>query len=267
MTDPVAACLEALADFGREPGRAAWLEVRTEQATWSGGRDADEGFPAASLLKLPLAMTAEAALRNAGTQHSVVVADLLDPADVSVLWSLMPDHRLDVVEIMRLMLATSDNACARYLLDRTTIADIAGTIAAAGCTATDVTVLEDEHSHPTLAGTTTARDAVALLKAACDAARYPVTAFALTHSVRNSRIPLGATGEDVIVAHKTGTLRGVAHDVAIIRGDGGELLAAFLTDEQHDLLVTGYEMGICTRRVLQAWEISARQTTSAVAQP
>jgi len=37
---------------------------------------------------------------------------------------------------------------------------------------------------------------------------------------------------------------------------------AFLTEHQHDTLVTGYEMGICTRGLLQAWGLAVRRTRS-----
>jgi hypothetical protein len=38
--------------------------------------------------------------------------------------------------------------------------------------------------------------------------------------------------------------------------------SAFLTEEQPDPLVTGYEMGLCTRRILDAWGLGARTSRS-----
>ena len=98
--------------------------------------------------------------------------------------------------------------------------------------------------------------------ASTDAARNPLTAAALHNTIRSSRIPLGADGLDVRLAHKTGSLAGVAHDVANIDCVHGTLSLAFLTEDQHDTLVSGYEMGICTRGLLQAWGLAVRRSRS-----
>ncbi|WP_367116324.1 serine hydrolase [uncultured Lamprocystis sp.] len=103
-----------------------------------------------------------------------------------------------------------------------------------------------------------------MLRAAADSARYPCTANALRRSIRNSRIPLGANDLDVQILHKTGSLTGVAHDVALLECVEGRVWAAFLTEQQHDTLITGYAMGICTRHVLQAWGLAVQRTSSAV---
>lgn len=113
-----------------------------------------------------------------------------------------------------------------------------------------------------LAGFTTARDALRLLEASADAPAWPLTANALRNNVRDSRIPLGATDLDIAIAHKTGSLPGIAHDVAVVECAGGRLAIAFLTEAQHDTLVAGYEMGVCTRAVLEAWGLGARATRS-----
>jgi hypothetical protein len=101
-----------------------------------------------------------------------------------------------------------------------------------------------------------------LVGVSTDAPRYPLAAHALQHTVRNSRIPLGADGLDVRIAHKTGGLAGVANDAAMLECDGGTLWLAFLTEKHHDTLVSGYEMGICTRGLLQAWGLAVRHSRS-----
>ena len=57
-------------------------------------------------------------------------------------------------------------------------------------------------------------------------------------------------------------IAGVANDVAVINCAGGTVWIAFLAEAQHDTLVTGYEMGICTRELLDAWGLGARGTRS-----
>lgn len=250
---------QILAQFAREPGRAVHAVVQTPVLSWAGGVHDDASRPAASLLKLPLAMAIEPRLQDL---PSVRVGELIaDRDNDSVVCSLDPDRVLSPAEVLRLMLSASDNPCARWAMQAIGAPAVVEACVAAGALSTTV-VSDDEHG---LRGVTTARDAVRLLAAAADADAFPVSAYALRHSIRNSRIPLGARDEDVAIAHKTGTLAGVASDVARIDCDGGALLIAFLSEGQHDTLITGYEMGICTRQLLDAFGLRARSTMSVLA--
>jgi hypothetical protein len=103
---------------------------------------------------------------------------------------------------------------------------------------------------------------VALIRSAADPDRFPACARALQHSIINSRIPLGVTAEDIDIAHKTGTLTGVAHDVAHLACRGGDVWLAFLSESQHDTLVTGYEMGLCTRELLECVGLQVMRSRS-----
>ena len=246
-------------DFAREPARSVYVHARTVGATWSGGLNDDVDRPAASLLKLPLAMALEPLLPELATQR---VGDLLaDTDDASVLMALDRDRTLAPAEILRLMLSASDNASARWALRSAGLPAVQA--AARACGAIQTTVAEDPGNPGMLTGATTAREAVTLLRATLDQDRFPVSAFALTHSIRNSRIPLGANAQDVEIAHKTGTLQGVASDVAHLTCRTGEMWVAFLTVEQHDILITGYEMGICTRGLLEHFGLQVTRTVSA----
>ena len=255
--------LAALEGFAREAGRSAFATVTTPDGRWQGGVAPDLQRPAASLLKLPLAVAAELALRTHDPEPAASVRDVLRADDdATILRVLDPRRDLSVRELIGLAVSASDGPSARYLLDLVGLDPVLAAIAAAGCVATSAH--HDADDPGTLAGQTTAREAVALLTQASDATMFPITAHALRSSIRNSRIPLGAVDSDVVIAHKTGTLRGVANDVAEIRADTGVLLIAFLSEGQHDSLVTGYEMGICTREILEAWGLSAQRTTSAL---
>ena len=251
--------LAILQGFGREPGRSAYAVVRSAAGEWSGGVESDTPRPAASLLKLPLAMAIEPRLAGLSGQR---VADLLAPDDDgSVLQALESDRVLSPVELLRIMLSTSDNPCARWAW--LSVGSGAVEVSLHEAAAHSTTLDPDAGEGMGFAGVTTARDAVALLRAALDPGRFPVTSGALGHSIRNSRIPLGATDLDVRIAHKTGTLAGVGHDVAHLRCRGGDMWIAFLAEEQHDILVTGYEMGICTRALLDHFGLAVVRTASA----
>lgn len=245
-----------LRDFARESGRSVWVEAHVGAQTWVGGIEPDVTRPAASLLKLPLAMAAERHI----PQHQVPIRALVTEADGSTILAVLDSERtLGWEELIGLLISASDGPSGRYLLEQVGLAAVHQEIAKAGCTQTTA---EPMGAHP-LAGVTSAREAVALLRRAHDPTTYPVTAHALEHSITNSRIPFGVTDDDIVIAHKTGTLRGVANDVAHLSGPRGEVWVAFLCEEQHDLLVTGYEMGLCTRRLLELWGLTISRSVSA----
>lgn len=251
---------DLLTDFATSPGRSVFLKVLTtatpEPVTAEFGVHADTPRPAASLLKLPLALAAETT-GLADDPRRFPIADIT-LCDSPLLHVLSPETTLTAAEIIGITIGLSDNDCARWLLDRMGIAAVRDAVAACGCTHTAVAA---EPGRIPLVGTTTARDAVRMIERATDAHRFPITERALRHNIHASRIPLGVTELDVEIAHKGGHLTGVSHDAALLECTGGQVLVAFLTDTQHDTVVTGYEMGLCTRGILQAWGLAARRTT------
>ena len=244
MQGSAPAAAQAALDAYAAPGRSALIRIRTAGIEWEGGVDAERPYRAASLLKLGIAIAVENGIRDGRVDRDteITVRQLgARPDDHSVLDLLDPSTILRLRDALSLMVGASDNTCARWL----------STIASPG-----------QDPDTSLVGITNCRAALDLLREASDADRFPITAHALRHSIRNSRIPLGATEADVVVAHKTGSLTGLAHDVALITCDAGTAEIAFLTDGQHDTLVTAYAMGICTRDVLTAWGLSTRSTVS-----
>lgn len=250
--------------YARESGRSVLARVDTPAAVWEGGVAEDEPRPAASLLKVPLAMAAEHgfAAGSLDPETTVAVERLrAEGRGPEPLRVLRPGRLFTAAEVVGLCLSLSDRACASWVLDFVGVAAVRDVVAGLGCAAT--TVMDDrEAAGGPIVGRTTARDALRLVAASEDAARYPLTANALQHGFHDTRIPLGATGLDVRIAHKTGTLLGVANDAAVIECDGGTLRLAFLTEAQHDTHVSGYEMGICTRGLLQTWGLTVRRSRS-----
>ena len=263
-SDPAEVSVRLLRDYASEPGRSVLVRVETPTRMWEGGIAADEGRPAASLLKLPLAMAVEDAIASGAIDTGAVVpvGALVDAwAGAGPLRVLRPDLSLAVADVLGLCLALSDRACATWLLAAVGFDAVRAVVAGLRCDATTFEAAPDDPGGP-LVGRTTARDALRLVEASADEARYPLTASALRNNVRDSRIPLGADGLDVQLAHKTGSLPGVAHDVAVLDCAGGTLSIAFLTEGQHDTLVSGYAMGICTRGLLEAWGLAVRRGRS-----
>lgn len=292
----VARAEAALRAFAREPGRSVAVRVVIGDLRWAAQVAGDEPRPGASLLKLPLAMAVEQAMgvdsyaRRTGRPAvdgfvaggpaaaelaadetamdgpltaAVRVGELIaDWPESTLLRALDPGRPLQAVELLRFMVSSSDGPSARWLLAVVGLEAVAKAIAQAGCTSTHVELRPGSPGGP-LTGTTTANDAMKLLAAALDEQRHPITAGALADSTLNSRIPLGVQRRDIAIAHKTGTLFGVAHDVAMLDVSGGQVWLAFLSDAQHDTLVTGYEMGLCTQEVLAAFGLGVLGSRSA----
>lgn len=260
---PEQASLAALQDYASESGRSVLVRVRTPARAWEHGIDHRVSYPAASVLKLAIGLAIEQGFRQ-GTvdpEARLPVAEVgVRDEDRSVLSLLDPTVLLSVADMLRLTLGSSDNACARMLVGLVGESAVHAAVDATGCQDTRLEV--SAHMPAGIGGTTSCADALTLLSAVLDTSGATVAAHALRHSTLNSRIPLGAQDSDVRIAHKTGTLRGLAHDVARIEADGGTVDIAFLSDEQHDTLVTGYAMGICTHTILEAWGLSVRRTTS-----
>ncbi len=59
--------------------------------------------------------------------------------------------------------------------------------------------------------------------------------------------------DEVVVAHKTGSLRGVVNDVGVIHAEAGPLTVCFLTDGQPDPAATSADIGRCALRAYAAW--------------
>lgn len=254
---------EALRAFADAEGRSVLARVRMGGHEWVDGVAAEVVRPAASLLKMALGLAAERALADGTLDPSgTVPAGAIDGTgrDGSVTALLDRATALSPGDLLGLLLGASDNAAARWFAQRIPATAVQESLREAGCT--DTTLAMDPESAWVLEGTTTCADALRLLATGSDETRYPRCAHALRHSIRNSRIPLGAQDADIRIAHKTGTMTGLAHDVALLQCRQGSLEIAFLTERQHDTLVAGYAMGVCTRSVLEAWGLSVHRTVS-----
>lgn len=249
-----------LEGFAREPGRSAYALVRTPEWSWAGGVYADALMPAASVLKLVVGMALEPLLAHLGPDRA---GELVRSEDTSILHALSPEHELSARELHALMLSASDAPATRWAVREAGMDAIRAAAHAAGLRRTRIEA--DEHFG--VLGHTTAREAVDLMIAAADPARFPACSRALRRSIINSRIPLGVVADDIEIAHKTGTLRGVAHDVAHLTCDRGDAWLAFLSGDQHDTLVTGYDMGTATRTLLEYAGLHVTSTRSVSARP
>ena len=245
-------------------GRSVRIKIIDENETWEFGFHDDIKRPAASLLKILVAAAIEEKIKKnlIKPTEKLLVQTLLDSGtEPSILRSLDFNHSLTVAEIIQISLSVSDPFASRYLLGLTDLSHLKEMLNLANCLKTEV-YYPTELDSKNIIGRTTARDALNLLEFGSNSKNYPITAKGLSHSVLNSRIPLGVVNMGTQISHKTGTLLSVAHDVAFIKCREAAIWVSFLTENQDDTLQTGYEMGICMRRILETLDRSVEFSRS-----
>jgi beta-lactamase class A len=237
---------EAASDFAdQEPVRAVALKTLKGPAIELAAHG-DELLPAASLVKLPLAATVyeHAIAGNISFDERVLRSDLGRTAYPSILEVFPEEHAFTLSELCGLMLATSDNPSSQYLLERVGLDAVNAEIRRLGATRTSIVVgFEDnELGKEGRANTTTANDTVLILEALSRNTKYEPLLHAMRNNQRNFRIPLRLP-DTVSVAHKTGSLDGVANDAGIVHGKRVDLAIAFLSDGQSDTALTSVAIG------------------------
>jgi beta-lactamase class A len=206
--------------------------------------------PPASLSKLLVAI----AFVEAGIDPSAPVAAnrLASSQFPSIINALGPNTSLTYGHLLAYSIATSDNPSAARLLQevgRSHVYDIALGLelaypySPAGFEDSSFDEMHDER--------TTASD-VALVMKHIHSNRtkrgYDMIWAAMLNNLRNARIP-GELPDDIPVAHKTGTLRGVYHDAGFVRLPHRDLLLVVLTSGEPDEFATNREIALLAQAV------------------
>jgi beta-lactamase class A len=216
---------------------------------------ADVVRPGASLLKLATVMALEEAHADGDldAEQPVAVEDLPATRFPTVLRVLDPGHRLSLRELGGVVLATSDNPAADHLLAAVGTDRVARLLAASGCrdTRLEVGFADAELGAAGRRNVTTADDQLRLLRRLHAEPAWRRVVVALSSSVRNTRLPL-LLPDDLVVAHKTGTLAGVANDAGILYGRDVDLAIVVLTDGQPHPPRTNLAIGELARDVWAA---------------
>jgi len=222
--DAVAALVTAI------PGRAAVFAQRPGDHVPAIAIADDEVFPAASVIKLAIMLTAYRAV-DAGrirldTRIRFAAVDVVGGSETFA--SAKPGQSATLEALLRAMIRQSDNTAANALLDRFGFGTINGEIAAAGLRHTRLRryFLHFSTAHENV---TTARDIGSLLLA-IERGAHGMLGIASRQACR-AMIELLRGQEDhekiarglppgVPLANKTGELPGVRHDAGIIDPDG-----------------------------------------------
>ena len=260
------------ADVGQGSGRwlERWRQATEEFAAGDPGRSvllqghgatvgvaADTPRPGASVLKLFIAIAAH--LAGAAGQldlaATAAITDLPDSRWPSVLTALHPDHRFTMAELAGLMMATGDNRIAEHLATTLGFDAVNRVACEVGCRSTRVAIgFADPALGPAgRANVTTAADCAIALHAVWTRPALAPLRTAMRSSLFNSRI-LALLPDDVVVAHKTGTLSGVVNDIGVIHASTGDFTACFLTDAQHDPAATAQAIARCALAAHDGWQ-------------
>lgn len=221
-------------------------------------------FSAASVLKLAISMAIEyqvaCGLLNLRYRHSLQEMYKLSRSN-SILRGLVNTSSLTSEELVRIMLISSDELATYQLLKIIDVSSINKFLHENNFVDTQIHTSTQEVS---VSGQTSAHEALNLLLLSEDSNLFPVTSSALRNSIMNSRIPLGVTDRAILVSHKTGSLPGVANDVAKLDTKKGSIYVSFLSRNQEDTVITGYKMGLCTAQILRSLGLAVSRSNSIV---
>lgn len=246
----------AIADFvGADSGRSVGFACDSP-IVLSAGRNADIARPAASVMKIPLAMAVyDRAQRGAlDLDRLVPVSTFGKTRYVSILAAFDKEHTLSLREICRLALITSDNPLAVFLQTLAGFDAVNAVLArfpdARGCTM-QAGFSEEDLGPRNRVNILTAHACLALLNEVSVNPSYRDLNIALQNNLRNNRIP-GRLPDSAVVAHKTGSLEGVANDAGLVEDGPLRFRIAFLTDRQADTEQTTNDIAACSARIFKA---------------
>jgi beta-lactamase class A len=198
---------------GRPQRATLFVDLKTTQPAFE--HLADEPMPAASVMKLPLAM----ALYNSDIDltERISITNLPYSRYCSIWEAFQHTSDVSVAELCHMMMIVSDNAASAYLADRVGTPAVNVLLRDIGCSshANMVSGFAESEMRRWYDNILTARDCGLLLREIAVNPRYARLRHAMVHNIRNNR--LGSSLPDQVqIAHKTGSLKGVANDVALI---------------------------------------------------
>ena len=220
--------------FAERPGDIAVIAHSKVDPALSVAINEDRPFPSASVIKAAIAC---AALDADGLDLSrpVAIGDLDDTFYCSILQAFEPDDQIPLKALIGLMLIVSDNPATTAILDAVGLDRVNSWLRMNGLADTNIAVGFDDASlgPPLRANLTTAHDCLRLLQLIGTDRRYAQIKHMLANNLRNERIPK-LLPDTAVIAHKTGTLNGLMHDVALIESPDTAFYLIVLADSLPD---------------------------------
>jgi len=218
-------------EFVHQPGQIAIMMQSKNNPSISVAINDAKRLPSASLVKAAIACAA-ADDPQINLSTPIKVSDLDATFYCSILQAFDPIDEISWKTLIGLMLIVSDNPATTGVLDAIGMAKVNDWLVSRGLNHTNLDVGFDDASlgAPLRANQTNARDCLHLLKLIDTNPDYAFIKHMLANNLRNERIPKKLPDEAVI-AHKTGTLNGLMHDIAIIDSPDAAYYLVILADE------------------------------------
>lgn len=224
--------------FADHPGDIAVIVRSMTDPSLSVEINETGSFPSASVIKIAIACAA-IDCEDLDLSQTLPVADLDKTFCCSILQAFDPSDALTLKALIGLMLIVSDNPATTAILDAVGMDRVNDWLQTHRLTETNISVgFEDATlGAPLRANLTTARDCLRLLQLVASEPRYAPIKHFLANNLRNERIPKWLP-DDAVIAHKTGTLNGLCHDVALIESPAAAFYLVVLADglpDGHDV--------------------------------
>lgn len=210
----------------------------------SWGWNADDDFPAASVMKVPILMAVyrQAQRGNLDLGQRLPVLFQHHVGGAGVLFELHDGIEVTVEDLCRLMIVISDNVASNLLLELVGMDEVRQLLAEMGMQRTTLGRRFMEPARPGADNRTTAADSGRCLQllhtaAVLDRSHTAAALSILRRQQYREKIP-ALLPPELSVAHKTGELDGVRHDMAIVEVPGRPYILTLLTQKgglSHDV--------------------------------
>lgn len=216
--------------FAAQDGQIAVIvQSRTDPAL-SVAINAQLPLPSASVIKAAIACAAFDT-PDLDLRQPVTVSDLDATFYCSIIQAFEPGDQVSLKALIGLMLIVSDNPATSAVLDAIGKPRVNAWLDEKGLTETNLDVGFEDASlgTPLRANLTTASDCLLLLQMIDTDPAYAPIKHMLANNLRNERIPK-LLPDEAVIAHKTGTLNGLCHDVAIVESPEAAFYLVVLAD-------------------------------------
>ena len=216
--------------FVDQPGNIAVIVQSKNDPSASVAINAAIVLPSASLVKAAIACAA-ADDPQINLSQRVKTAGLDETFYCSVLQAFDPTDEISLKTLIGLMLIVSDNPATTAVLQATGMDKVNAWLSSNGLKDTNLDIGFDDASlgAPLRANLTTAQDCLHLLQLIDTTPTYAFIKHMLANNLRNERIPKQLP-DAAVIAHKTGTLNGLMHDMAIVDSPNAAFYLIILAD-------------------------------------
>ncbi|MEL7041435.1 MAG: serine hydrolase [Pseudomonadota bacterium] len=252
MSDPLTAALQQACDrFSSQAGQISIL-LEDKQDRFRIAIDETTKIPSASVIKPAIACAAFHDL-NLKLDQFIDLRELDETRYCSIMKAFEPADTLTLKELIGVMLIVSDNPATTLVLDYVGIDKVRDWLNWVGMDDTnfDVGFTDFDLDGRIRTNLTTAEDCLTLLKQIGNPrGPYGFIRDMMENNLRNERIPKRLP-DDAVIVHKTGTLNGLVHDIAIIESPVVSYYLVVLADQLPDTHKFAYDLAVFSEQIYE----------------